>query len=80
MVIANENIITALDISLRDIVDNDLFMGGITFVCAGDFRRILPVITGGEMNDELKACIMSSYFWDWLIKLELIKNVRLKEG
>ncbi|XP_076062476.1 ATP-dependent DNA helicase Pif1-like [Oratosquilla oratoria] len=47
VVMANKNTLTALDITLRDVLENDKFMGGIVFVCAGDFRQILPVIRGG---------------------------------
>ncbi|XP_076047315.1 uncharacterized protein LOC143028838 [Oratosquilla oratoria] len=77
VVMANKNTITALDITLRDILGENRFMGGIVFVSAGDFRQILPVVRGGGKNDELKCCIKSSYFWDDLVKLELTENVRL---
>ncbi|XP_076029349.1 uncharacterized protein LOC143018112 [Oratosquilla oratoria] len=77
VVMANKNTITSLDITLRDITEKYFFMGGIVFVCAGDFRQILPVIRGGGKNDELEYCIKSSYFWDDLTKLELTENVRL---
>ncbi|XP_076041832.1 uncharacterized protein LOC143025714 [Oratosquilla oratoria] len=76
---ANKNTLATLDVSLRDILGvPGRFMGGIVFVCAGDFRQILPVIRGGGMNDELEYCIKSGYFWDDLLKLELTRNVRLK--
>ncbi|XP_076069711.1 uncharacterized protein LOC143041586 [Oratosquilla oratoria] len=68
VVMANKNTLAALDVSLRDILGvPGRFMGGIVFVCAGDFRQILPVKRG--RND---------YFWDDLLKLELTRNVRLK--
>ncbi|XP_076053615.1 uncharacterized protein LOC143032625 [Oratosquilla oratoria] len=76
---ANKNTLTALDITLRDILENDRFMGGKVFVCAGDFRQILPVIRGGGKNEELEHCIKSSYMWSDLTKLELTENVRLKK-
>ncbi|XP_076047336.1 uncharacterized protein LOC143028862 [Oratosquilla oratoria] len=79
VVMANKNTLATLDVSLRDILGvPGRFMGGIVFVCAGDFRQILPVIRGGGMNDELEYCIKSGYFWDDLLKLELTRNVRLK--
>ncbi|XP_076047293.1 ATP-dependent DNA helicase Pif1-like [Oratosquilla oratoria] len=77
VVMANKNTLTALDITLRDILGNNKFMGGIVFVCAGDFRQILPVIRGGGKNEEIDHCIKSSYFWEGLTKLELTENVRL---
>ena len=78
-VMANKNTITALDITLRDILDvKKRFMGGVVFVCAGDFRQILPVVRGGGRSDEIDCCIKSSYFWEFLTHLELTQNVRLK--
>ncbi|XP_076037449.1 ATP-dependent DNA helicase Pif1-like [Oratosquilla oratoria] len=74
-VMANKNTITALDITLRDILGVNRFMGGVVFVCAGDFRQILPVVRGG---DEIDCCIKSSYFGGHLSHLELTQNVRLK--
>ncbi|XP_076037353.1 ATP-dependent DNA helicase Pif1-like [Oratosquilla oratoria] len=79
-VMANKNTITALDITMRDILGVDCFMGGVVFVCAGDFRQILPVVRGGGKSDELESCIKSSYFWNTLTHLELSHNVRLKSG
>ncbi|XP_076033593.1 ATP-dependent DNA helicase Pif1-like [Oratosquilla oratoria] len=78
VVMANKYTLIALDITLRDVLENDKFMGGIVFVCAGDFRQILPVIRGGGKNEELEHCIKSSYLWEGLTKLELTENVRLK--
>ncbi|XP_076060340.1 ATP-dependent DNA helicase Pif1-like [Oratosquilla oratoria] len=79
VVMANKNTLATLDVSLWDILGvPGRFMGGIVFVCAGDFRQILPVIRGGGMNDELEYCIKSGYFWDDLLKLELTRIVRLK--
>ncbi|XP_076059355.1 ATP-dependent DNA helicase Pif1-like [Oratosquilla oratoria] len=77
VVMTNKNTITALDITVRDILEVNSFMGGIVFVCAGDFRQIIPVVRGGGKNDELECCIKSSYFWDCLVKMELTENVRL---
>ncbi|XP_076035387.1 ATP-dependent DNA helicase Pif1-like [Oratosquilla oratoria] len=78
VVMANKNTLTALDITLRDVLENDKFMGGIVFVCAGNFRQILPVIRGGGKNEELEHCIKLSYLWEGLTKLEMTENVRLK--
>ncbi|XP_076047297.1 uncharacterized protein LOC143028818 [Oratosquilla oratoria] len=79
VVMANKNTLTALDITLRDVLENEKFMEGKVFVCAGDFRQILPVIRGGGKNEELEHCIKSSYMWNDLTKLDLTENVRLKK-
>ena len=78
VVMANKNMLLAVDITLRDILCEDQFMGGIPFVCAGDFRQILPVVRGGGIEQELEATIKNAYFWGKLQKLHLKENIRLK--
>ncbi|XP_076066134.1 ATP-dependent DNA helicase Pif1-like [Oratosquilla oratoria] len=79
VVMTNKNTIIALDCTAKDITGNKhCFMGGILFVCAGDFRQILPVIRGGGMNEELKYNIKNAFFWEDLCKFKLVQNVRLK--
>ncbi|XP_076043607.1 uncharacterized protein LOC143026723 [Oratosquilla oratoria] len=79
VVMTNKNKITALDCTAKDITGNKhCFMGGIPFVCAGDFRQILPVIRGGGKNEELKYNIKNAIFWEDLRKFKLVQNVRLK--
>ena len=72
------NTLSAVDFSIRHILENDLFMGGKVFVCAGDFRSLTPVARGGGRG--LPASKETCYFWDYMIKLELIDNVRQKAG
>ncbi|XP_076058597.1 ATP-dependent DNA helicase Pif1-like [Oratosquilla oratoria] len=79
VVMANKNTLTALDITMRDIIGNDKFMGGKVLVCAGDFRQVLPVIRGGGKYAELEHCIKSNYMWNDMTKLDLTENVRLKK-
>jgi hypothetical protein len=49
----------------------------IVFVCSGDFRQILPVITNGSADDVLAATISSSYYWQYFTILNLKQNMRL---
>ena len=37
--------VDSLDRTLRDLHNDNRFMGGITFLFAGDFRQTLPVVT-----------------------------------
>ncbi|XP_076039472.1 uncharacterized protein LOC143024546 [Oratosquilla oratoria] len=79
VVMTNKNTITALDCTAKDITGNKhCFMCGIPFVCAGDFRQILPVIRGGGNNEKLKRNIKNAFFWKDLRKFKLVQNVRLK--
>ncbi|XP_076038168.1 uncharacterized protein LOC143023519 [Oratosquilla oratoria] len=78
VVMANKNMLLAVDITLRDLLSANEFMGGIPFVCAGDFRQILPVVKGGGSNQEISATIRNTYFWEELRKYALTENLRLR--
>ena len=79
VVMANKNLLLGVDMTMRDILENEQqFMGGVTFVCAGDFRQILPVVKRGGKNKELDATIKNAYFWPSITKLELTENIRLR--
>ncbi|XP_076066096.1 uncharacterized protein LOC143039740 [Oratosquilla oratoria] len=78
VVMANKNMLLAVDITLRGLLSANEFMGGIPFVCAGDFRQILPVVKGGGSNQEISATIKNTYFWEELRKYALTENIRLR--
>ena len=67
----------ALDKTLRDLRGNNILMGGVTLLIAGDFRQTLPVIPRGTKADQLKACIKASYLWQHVKQLKLIINMRV---
>ena len=48
------------------------------FVCIGDFRQILPVITNGNAMDTINACISLSPSWSLFKRLRLKINIRLQ--
>ena len=50
----------------------------LVFVCIGDFRQILPVITNGNAMDTINACISSSSTWRLFTRLRLQINIRLQ--
>ena len=45
----------AVDLCLRDIMDNDKPFGGKLVVCGGDFRQTLSVVEGGNRAHEVEA-------------------------
>ena len=47
------------------------------FVCAGDFRQILPVVKRGSETDCIAACISSSIYWPQFEIMKLSINMRL---
>ncbi|XP_074355163.1 uncharacterized protein LOC141693869 [Apium graveolens] len=77
----------ALDKTLRDLLNTRYDncrskpFGGLTVVCGGDFRQILPVIPQGERVDIINASLNSSYLWPHFEIFELKQNMRLhREG
>jgi len=70
----------AVDKLFQDLKDNCLPFGGITIVCGGDFRQILPVVKRGG-RDQIKAiCVKNSQSWSHFKKLSLSKNMRLTDS
>nr|GFA16207.1 ATP-dependent DNA helicase PIF1-like [Tanacetum cinerariifolium] len=77
----NKHCFEALDRTLRDILCvSNIPFGGKVIVFGGDFRQILPVITGGTRQDIVNASFNSSYLWDHINVLKLTKNMRLKNS
>ncbi|KAH9668825.1 ATP-dependent DNA helicase [Citrus sinensis] len=76
----------ALDKTLRDILrtryENSSIkpFGGLTIVCGGDFRQILPVVPKGTRADIVDASLNSSYLWPFFKIYELKQNMRLYNG
>ena len=58
--IAHKKSVEALDRTLRDLRNDNRFMGGITFLFAGDFRQTLPIVVRGTRADEVNACVKRS--------------------
>ncbi|XP_074356202.1 uncharacterized protein LOC141695891 [Apium graveolens] len=58
----------------------DMPFGGITVVLGGDFCQILPVITYGDRDDIVAACITRSRLWSICQVFLLTENMRLKQG
>ena len=72
----------SLDRSLKDLMgnhDNKPF-GGKVIVFGGDFRQVLPVITGGSRAEIVLAAMNSSYLWEHCKVLKLTKNMRLSSN
>ncbi|XP_069146144.1 uncharacterized protein [Solanum lycopersicum] len=83
---ANKYCLEALDRSLRDILQDryenscDRPFGGLTIVCGGDFRQILPVIPKGTRADIVDASLNNSHLWPYFSIYELKENMRLTCG
>jgi len=69
----------AINRILKDLRCNNKFMGGITFVFAGDFRQALPVIPKGTRADVINACLKSYPIWSNVEKHYLRTKVMSKQ-
>ncbi|XP_062217838.1 uncharacterized protein LOC133918105 [Phragmites australis] len=73
----------ALDRTMRDILSADnpslaaVPFGGKLIVLGGDFRQVLPVITGGTKSDIVSASLVMSPIWQHVMVLKLCTNMRL---
>ncbi|XP_062093540.1 uncharacterized protein LOC133799547 [Humulus lupulus] len=54
--------------------------GGLTVVCGGDFRQILPVVPKGTRADIVDSSLNSSYLWSFFKVYQLNQNIRLYNG
>jgi len=71
---AHKSAFEALNRTLHDLRDNNLLMGGITVLLAGDFHQTLPVVPRGTRADEIQSCLKSSFLWP-IKNLALTKNM-----
>ncbi|XP_040368295.1 uncharacterized protein LOC112192958 isoform X3 [Rosa chinensis] len=75
----------SLDKSLRDIlsdsnnIQKDKPFGGKPILLGGDFRQILPVITGGTKEQIIEASLNYSYLWQSFKVFHLTENMRLSK-
>ncbi|RID75695.1 hypothetical protein BRARA_B02726, partial [Brassica rapa] len=72
----------SLDRSLNDLMGNhrNKPFGGKVVVFGGDFRQVLPVITGAGRAEIVLAAMNSSYLWEHCKVLKLTKNMRLSSN
>ena len=72
-----------LDRSLRDVMGvvdaarSEQPFGGITVLCAGDWRQILPVVIKGRQAQIVGASLLKSPLWANVVKLQLVTNMRV---
>ncbi|AQL02068.1 hypothetical protein ZEAMMB73_Zm00001d045331 [Zea mays] len=74
---AKRQAIEALDNSMRDITGRTgVPFGGKTIVFGGDFRQVLPVVRKGSRAQIVAASLRSSYLWESMCHLKLVRNMR----
>jgi len=60
----------------RQVLGNDRAFGGKVFLWGGDFRQVLPIVRHGNPSEQ---CIKSSKHWPYVIKYQLIQNMRMHQ-
>ena len=73
----HEHALEAVDRMLRDIVNKDKPMGGLTLLLSGDFRQILTVVKRGTKTDHINSCLKTSVMWKNIRSMKLTKNMRV---
>ncbi|GFT67745.1 ATP-dependent DNA helicase [Trichonephila clavipes] len=68
--------IEAANRTLQGLRGNNLLFGGVTFLFAGDFRQILPVVTKSTQADEINTCLKHSVLCRHCRKFHLKENMR----
>ncbi|RCN40973.1 hypothetical protein ANCCAN_13078 [Ancylostoma caninum] len=70
----------AVDVLLRDIMQNDKPFGGKLFIIGGDFRQVLPIVEHGRREDFVDACVKRSVLWS-LFKVHCLQaNMRARDA
>ncbi|XP_051150021.1 uncharacterized protein LOC127264505 [Andrographis paniculata] len=73
---ARRELIEAFDITMRDIMDNNISFGGKVIIFGGHFRQITPVIRDGTKDQYIEASCVSSPLFTHADKFHLTVNMR----
>ncbi|CEP15943.1 hypothetical protein [Parasitella parasitica] len=72
--------IETVDRTFQEILKNSVPFGGCLVVFAGDFRQVLPVISGASRSGIVSQFINTSYFCPRVAKLKLQTNMRVQQA
>ena len=70
----------AIDRTLRDLRQNSKPFGGVTFVLAGDWRQVLPIIPRANRAQIVGATLRKSPLWKHFKEVNLTINERVKRA
>ncbi len=73
-----KNNLQAVDTSLKSLLNNDKAFGGIMFILGGDFRQVLPVISGVNKTAIIESTIKKSHLWNTFNIKKLTINERVR--
>jgi ATP-dependent DNA helicase PIF1 len=78
---AKRQSIEALDNNMHDIMGRPGLPFGVkTIMFGGDFRQVRPIVRKGSRAQIVAASLRSSYLWESMCHLKLVRNMRAKSG
>ncbi|XP_049399878.1 uncharacterized protein LOC125863960 [Solanum stenotomum] len=75
---AKRQTIETVDRSFRDIMDIDKPFGGKVMVFGGDFQQVLPVVQKSTRAEIVNPCLVKSYLWPLMEKIQFTRNMRAR--
>ncbi|KAM3375745.1 hypothetical protein P3S68_014459 [Capsicum galapagoense] len=72
---AKKQMIEALDLLLKDLMETNVLFGGKVVVFSGDFRQTLPVVCTGKREDFVRESLLCPDIWNQLQNLQLSENM-----
>lgn len=75
---AKKEIVEALDLLLKDLMERKILFGGKVIGFSDDFKQTLPVVHSGKREDFIREILLCSKIWNQLQKLQLSENMRAK--
>lgn len=74
---APKHALNAVDLKLREIMNQELPFGNKAVVAGGDFRQLLPVVEGATDNEIIDSTVKSSPLWKEFKVFHLTENMRV---
>ncbi|KAG5589309.1 hypothetical protein H5410_039823 [Solanum commersonii] len=78
---AIEEMIEALDLLLKDLMETNILIVGKVVVFSGDFRQTLPIVHGDHlMAERLTINVITSETKEWTVKVQVVDKGRPRDN
>ncbi|CAH2021944.1 unnamed protein product [Acanthoscelides obtectus] len=72
----HKSIFNEIGRKIREIMNNDIPLGGKIIIILGDFRQCAPIVPLAGKNETISASVKCSQLWQHFVKYDLLTNVR----
>ncbi|CAH2019667.1 unnamed protein product, partial [Acanthoscelides obtectus] len=72
----HKSIFNEIGRKIREIMNNDIPLGGKIIIILGDFRHCAPIVPLAGKNETISASVKCSQLWQHFVKYDLLTNVR----